>query len=281
MSAGPQTLSKTVERVYAIGDVHGRADLLAPLLREIERTAPDDGRAAIVFLGDLVDRGPDSRGVLDLVIGALQRFPGSKLCLGNHDDWLRRCLAGDPTMADDLELWLGQGGLETLQSYAAPATPLSDIRRGILAETPRHASLLEEAAQLVRWRDLVFVHAGVDPAIALVDQPREASLWIRSVFLRYVGPLEAAVVHGHTPQSPPRPHVTENRISIDTGAFFSHVLTAAVFDAASSTLQFWTARRDGTVRRVVPIGVDRGMGTLLDPIGDDAENARPQLFRWP
>jgi len=265
----PSHLPEAVERIYAIGDVHGRADLLASILRFVEaETRESDRRVAVVLLGDLVDRGPASADVLDLAIGALARWPDSRLCLGNHDDWMRRFLSGDPSLIDDAETWLAQGGAETLESYGTGHERLADVRTAILRDRPGHLTLLDTASLLVTWHDFVFVHAGIAPGVPLDRQQVEDALWIRRPFHDHVGPLGAVVVHGHTIQKPPRPHVTENRISLDTGAVFRSVLTMVELDAPSATMRFFATGKRGEVEAVLPVHVDRGLGTLAQRQAD-------------
>jgi serine/threonine protein phosphatase 1 len=271
-------LPDAVERVYAIGDVHGRADLLALLLDFIDaRTLANPRRIAVVLLGDLVDRGPSSAGVLDLAIGALARWPNSRLCLGNHDDWLRRFLSGAPPMIDDAGLWLEQRGAETLESYATGHDRLGEIRTAILRDRPGHRSLLDAASLLVTWQDFVFAHAGIEPGVPLDHQRMEDALSIRRPFLDHVGPLGAIIVHGHTIQKPARPHVTENRISLDTGAVFRSVLTMVELDAPDATMRFWATGPRGKVESTLPVRVDRGLGT----VADQHANTDPSAFALP
>lgn len=258
-----------VQRIVAIGDVHGRADCLRALLAHVEAT---NGvrRTAIVLLGDLVDRGPASREVLALAHDLLARRPDSVLCLGNHDDWFRRFLRGDPDFADRIDLWLAQGGEETLRSFDADPFEPDDARRMILRDHPGCLALLDGAAMLTTAGELLFVHAGIDPARSLAEQDSRTCLWVRSPFLEYRGALPALVLHGHTPQSPALPHVTENRISLDTGAFATGILTAFDFDRERGEACFWATSPMGTdVARVRPRLVDRGFGTALEPDRED------------
>ena len=266
------------ERVFAIGDVHGRADLLRVLLAHIQEIAEDGRPTAVVFLGDLVDRGPNSSRVLDLVLRTFDALPASVLCLGNHDDWFRRFLLGDPAMAEDLEIWLAQGGEETLASYDTGSLSLADQRQSILAHSAEHLELMNRAAMLALWDPFAFVHAGIEPSQSLQHQTPRSCLWIRSPFLLHVGALEAIVVHGHSPQTPPRPHITENRISMDTGAFFSHVLTAAEIDRTSRTVRFVSPFKDGRIQPLDPVLLDRGQGCVLKRRADGGFDISRQLI---
>lgn len=251
--------------LYAIGDVHGRADLLELLLAFIEDDAKTAGRnLAIMMLGDLVDRGPDSCRVLDMVVALLARWPASRFCLGNHDSFFLSFLDETSDFPDIVDSWLSQGGDATLRSYGLTSGTLPAFRELIFAEHPEHVAALRKASLLEVNGPFAFVHAGVRPDLPLTAQMRDDLLWIRAPFLRHVGPLERIVVHGHSPQKPPRPHVSENRISLDTGAFFSGALSALRYDGLSNSLSFVATDWRGRVSEVDPVRVDRGFGTALD-----------------
>jgi serine/threonine protein phosphatase 1 len=220
--------------VYAIGDIHGRDDLLAELRRLIEIDAGARGmdRRVIVHVGDYVDRGPHSRTVLDQLIGApLAGFQSVHL-KGNHEDMMLRFLA-DP---GEGALWLLNGGDATLQSYGIAAdTPvlrgpaLGKLHRALIRRLPRaHLAFLEGLALDHREGDYLFVHAGIRPGLALDRQAPEDQLWIREPFLGWTGDHGVVVVHGHTPA--PEPEIRANRIGIDTGAFYSGRLTCVVLE---------------------------------------------------
>ncbi|WAJ26240.1 metallophosphoesterase [Antarcticirhabdus aurantiaca] len=256
------------EMVFAIGDVHGESRLLAQTLAWVERTAVEyESRPILYILGDLVDRGPDTRGALDLAVETLARWPGSKLLLGNHDRWFLDFVDGAMRDADRVEHWFGQGGAEALQSYGFD---LDDPRRAaeeIALRHPSHRRLLAQASLYERRNGHLFVHAGIEPGRSLADQGEDQFLWIRRPFLDHVGPLGHVVVHGHTPQKPARPTVTENRISLDTGAATTGVLTAAAWPPPFGTcppIFAATAKGSGKVRPIEPRRLDRGLGTVLD-----------------
>jgi len=237
--------------VYAIGDIHGRADLLVRLHAAIRADASARGRASavVVHLGDYVDRGLYSRAVLDHLAG--DPLPGLEtvhLC-GNHDAWMRDFLADPETGA----VWLANGGRETLYSYgvaagrgavppdavppgAVPPDAVSpgDLRRlraDLLAVLPRGHRAFLDALRLT-WREggYLFVHAGVRPGVAL-DRQRAADLTgIRAPFLDSRGRFDGLLaVHGHTIVN--RPQVHANRIAVDTGAYATGTLSALVIDA--------------------------------------------------
>lgn len=214
-------------RVYAIGDVHGRADLLQSLLTVIDadlaRSAPE--RAIQVFLGDYVDRGPDSRAVLDLLIARSRSH--ETVCLkGNHEIFLLEVLK-DPAR---LQEWRHYGGLLTLVSYGITPTMnpsaeqqvelIEGLKRALPAE---HLTFLQQLPSSFTCGDFFFVHAGVKPGVALERQKDEDLLWIREEFLNSEDRFGKYIVHGHTPVS--APDIRPNRINIDTGAYATGNLT--------------------------------------------------------
>ena len=213
-------------RIYAIGDVHGCARRLMAMHAAIRadlaaRPAP---LVSVVHLGDYVDRGPDSAGVLDLLLGP-SPVPGAEIVLlkGNHEAMmLDACALGASTAA--LRLWMENGGLATLESYGTdPASP------GWLERIPpAHLALLRRCPLRYSAGSYLFVHAGVRPEVPLDRQDPHDLLWIREPFLSFGGDLKAVVVHGHTPV--PAPVVRPNRIGIDTGACFGGRLTCLVLE---------------------------------------------------
>ena len=254
-------MSEAPTRIVAVGDVHGAADCLATMLAALDRTAPD---WPIYFLGDIVDRGPDSRGAMDLVVATLAARPGSKLLLGNHDDWLLRFLEDRLTAGEALH-WLAQGGGETLRSYGVePGADLAESRRHVLETRPAHLPRLARASLIEASGGFVFVHAGIDPARPIDGQDRHDCLWIREPFLGHVGRLSHVVVHGHSPLKDGYPVVTENRISIDTAAVLNGVLTAVLIDQAAGALRFLRTGHEKHVCQVPARRLDRGLGTVLD-----------------
>jgi serine/threonine protein phosphatase 1 len=246
--------------IYALGDVHGRADLLDEVLRFVEKDSArrrDDPK--VMFLGDIVDRGPDSRLAMDLVVETLRRWPKSRLVLGNHDDWFLSFLNGV-----EADRWRRQGGTEALLSYVPMDTSPDEAREVIRNSHSEHARILDEASIIEIDGEYAFVHAGIDPVQPLDRQDRETCLWIREGFLDHVGRLSHVIVHGHSPMlNPPLPVVTENRISLDTGAVLTGVLSVLVIDRAMDRVEFF-ATRDGAVGPVDPVRLDRGHGVVVD-----------------
>lgn len=216
-------------RVYAIGDIHGRLDLLDDLLARIDEDerAREPAKRTTIFLGDLVDRGPDSAGVIDRAI-ALRAAGGDVRCImGNHEEIFLRTMDGDDRAT---RLFCRIGGRETLISYGLDPfdyerLDFADITACATRLVPaHHRAFLEQFEDMIVIGDYAFVHAGVKPGVAF-DEQRTAELrWIRDPFLDHRGTLEKMVVHGHTVSSEVefRPH----RIGIDTGAYLSEKLTA-------------------------------------------------------
>ena len=218
-------------RYYAIGDVHGRRDLYDALIAAIEAeiaAAPAlDHR--IIVLGDLVDRGPDSAGVVTRT-QQWQQHRNVRVLAGNHEEMFLAAFQ----KPEALRHFLKHGGRETMLSYGMSSKQLATLSLEELFE--RLPQLVPQSTRdyiagfetMIRAGDYVFVHAGIDPTRPLGEQKRSDLLWIRERFLSHEGPLEKVVVHGHTIFE----HVMDcgNRIGIDTGAFRSGVLTALVLE---------------------------------------------------
>lgn len=227
-------------RVYAIGDIHGRLDLLDKLLDKIsaDRAAHPAERHKLIFLGDYVDRGNHSRELLDLLSqGPIAGFETIYLC-GNHEDFLLRFL--DDTT--DGSTWLYYGGANTMISYGIPASPLeSDPNRLIAIQQKLRNTLPESHLAFLRGLeishtvgDYFFVHAGIRPGIPLAEQSKEDLLWIREPFLASNKDHGSVVVHGHSVRM--RPEMMANRIGIDTGAYDTGVLTCLVLQGEGQWL---------------------------------------------
>jgi len=217
--------------LYAVGDIHGRLDLLRDLLQLIEDDAharSDASRRTLVFLGDYVDRGPDSGGVVtDLLARSFEGFDRHFL-KGNHEAILLNFL-DDPLHLDH---WLMNGGQATMDSYGVDTLALADARarpeewrKAFAAALPdAHLRFFRTLKLSVTIGDYLFVHAGVRPGVPLAAQSEDDLVWIRNPFLDHAGSFGKIVVHGHTPAL--LPVIRPNRIGIDTGAVFSDRLTA-------------------------------------------------------
>ena len=221
-------------RVYAVGDIHGRLDLLDELRQRIVEDAAGAGMRTVVYLGDYVDRGADSRGVVArLASQPLAGFANVHL-KGNHEDFMLRFLAR-PEVGPD---WLYNGGDATLASYEVPAPgpwagapALEATCEALLAALPEsHLAFLNGLALSHVAGDYLFVHAGVRPGVALEAQRPHDLMWIRREFLEHEGDFGKVVVHGHTPAQ--AVDVRPNRIGIDTGAVYGGRLTAVVLEGS-------------------------------------------------
>ncbi|MEJ2124040.1 MAG: metallophosphoesterase [Alphaproteobacteria bacterium] len=234
-------------RVYAVGDIHGRLDLLDELLRMIERdnAAHPPAQAQLVFLGDYVDRGSDSKKVIDRLLHGLPDGFETVFLQGNHEATMLFVALNGLQDMGIFEMWTTYGGCETLASYGVDEKLLFGAMRNSLstsdrqhiveqfkaALSDRHLSFLSELKISHAVGDYFFVHAGVRPGMALHEQTPDDCLWIRDTFLRYTGDFGKIVVHGHTPR--PEPDVKPNRIGIDTGAYRSGRLTALCLEGES------------------------------------------------
>lgn len=212
--------------VYAVGDVHGHAEELGALLGRIgedARAAAPPLRPLLVFLGDYVDRGPDSPGVIEAILATEAQAAFEVVALkGNHEDALLRFLE-DASYAD---AWIDNWGEATLRAYGVDPWGGQTARARFQAAFPApHRRFLERLALSHTVGDYHFVHAGVRPGVTLEDQAERDLLWIRHEFLSSDAAFGKVVVHGHTPAL--APEVRANRIGVDTGCYFTGVLTAA------------------------------------------------------
>ncbi|MEH7870198.1 metallophosphoesterase family protein [Rhizobium laguerreae] len=214
---------------FAIGDVHGRADLLKALLDEIDKKASRlVSTYRVVFLGDIIDRGPDSRKAMDLVARTLAEVPGSRLILGNHDSYALRIIdETNPFRKQALLLhWISQmGGAATLASYGFK---FKEATLDVVAEVidGEHIDMLRAAQHYFELEYHILVHAGLEPGIPLQSQDPYKLMWIREPFLSYAETFGKTVVHGHTPVDTMWVQRFPNRIAIDTDAHVSGTLSA-------------------------------------------------------
>ncbi len=251
---------------YAIGDVHGRLDLLGDMVAMIEASAAEDSREGgppiVVFLGDYIDRGPDSAGVLDLLLSGRPHGCERRYLRGNHEQSMLAFLA-EPVSN---RAWLLQGGVETLLSYGVqPPSPVAagdeelataaDLLRARVP--PAHIAFLETLERYVALGDYAFVHAGVDASRTLEEQTDRDLYWSRAAFIASKRPFSHRIVHGHTPVD--QPYADNRRIAVDTGAYATGTLTAARFEGEAVTFR---AVRRGASRNGAEL-VDRGLGPPL------------------
>jgi serine/threonine protein phosphatase 1 len=241
------------ERVYAIGDIHGRRDLFEAMIAAIEadEAARPPARTTIVLLGDLVDRGPDSAGVIAAARALGERRRVRVLC-GNHEEMLLRSL-------DDTEVlrhFLRYGGRETVLSYpvdrAAWSTASLEQAQALMRAAIPAGDLdyLRRCEDWIRIGDYLFVHAGIAPGVPLEQQRHSDLRWIREEFTEDPRDHGFVVVHGHTIRQ--HPDVRANRIGIDTGAFATGRLTALALEGTARRLLTVAETEGGIVRESEP-----------------------------
>jgi serine/threonine protein phosphatase 1 len=233
----PRAAVPAGERYYVVGDIHGRLDLFEPLIEAIERddrTAPS-ARTTVVLLGDLVDRGADSAGVVARA-RQWQRERTVRIVAGNHEEMFLESFENTQILRN----FLRHGGRETVLSYGLDRAryneaSLEDLQAMMKAAVPREdRAFLASFEDYIEAGDYLFVHAGIDPELPLHEQDRHNLLWIRERFLRHAEPHSHVVVHGHTIFD--AVDVQPNRIGIDTGAFMSGRLTALVLEGETRRL---------------------------------------------
>lgn len=216
-------------RAYAVGDIHGRLDLLDRLLQRIESeiAAHPSPKTSIVFLGDVIDRGPQSAQVIERLRTYSNCHASAHFIMGNHEEVMLRILKGDFEVFAN---WLRFGGAETLASYgidpkAIAKLPVEDVAVLLHKSIPaNHRRFLESFADSISFGGYVFVHAGIRPGVDLAEQAQSDLRWIRDPFLQDETDHGFVVVHGHTISK--APDILPNRIGIDTGAYSTGVLTA-------------------------------------------------------
>jgi serine/threonine protein phosphatase 1 len=237
MSAAPSrsvnASAPVATRIYAVGDIHGRADLLSEIVARID----DDIRrrpiahTVEIYLGDYIDRGPHSKTVIDLL--AVRLVANRAVCLrGNHEAVMEGFLQ-DPAI---LQYWLPLGGMQTLASYGIELhddiEAAADLRRRFLAAFPReHELFMQCLRNQFSCGDFLFVHAGIRPGIPIEQQDVNDLIWIRDEFLDSTRKHERFVVHGHTPV--PHPDIRHNRINIDTGAWRTGTLSCIAIEGST------------------------------------------------
>jgi serine/threonine protein phosphatase 1 len=231
-------------RLYVVGDIHGCAKELEALLRGLD-LAPDD---TLAFVGDYIDRGPDSRAVVGLLLGVQRDRPGTVFLRGNHEDM---CLDYLGRHGHWGEAWRLNGGAATLQSYGLGAKASGAEAAARIPAT--HVAFFESLATSYVAERWLLVHAGIRPSVSLEEQDEEDLLWIREEFIAQVHPLPYTVVFGHTPQR----HVLVDlpyKIGIDTGCVYGGWLTALEL---SERMLYQVPYGDVRVRRS-PLPAGRG-----------------------
>jgi serine/threonine protein phosphatase 1 len=231
-TAAPAAAIPAGERVYAVGDIHGRADLLAALIEGVDAddAARGTARTTVILLGDLIDRGPDSAGVIRLA----REWQGRRtvrILAGNHEEMFLQALEDERAMRQFLRF----GGREMLLSYPldrrdydrAELAEMADLVRGVVP--PEDIAFMRSFEDQIRIGDYLFVHAGLRPGVELSAQQTGDLRWIREDFLKHEESFGPLVVHGHTISE--APEFRHNRIGIDTGAYRSGRLTALGLEA--------------------------------------------------
>lgn len=240
-------------RAYVIGDVHGCLDLLDRLLARVRTDIENrpTAKTSLVFLGDVVDRGPASAQVVERL--RTLSIPGASVhfVMGNHEEVMLRVIDGE---TDLLRSWLRFGGVETLRSYGVDPKGLKGLSSEDLAESlhegipAAHRQFLSGFADSIAFGDYVLVHAGIRPGVELTEQSQSDLRWIREPFLEDTTDRGFVVVHGHTITN--EVEVTSNRIGIDTGAFCTGTLTALAIEGKKR----WLIQTSGDDAQRVSLG---------------------------
>ena len=236
-------------RVYAVGDIHGRDDLFAALIEAIEDdiAASDPAEVTVILLGDLVDRGPDSAGVIKRA-RKWQKRRNVRILFGNHEEMFVKSF----TSKDTLRHFLRHGGKDTLLSYGIGKRELTQSSiaeaQALMAEAvpQKDRDFLESFEDMVAMGDYLFVHAGIDPGVPLDEQDVRSLRWIREPFLSHEESHGCMVVHGHTITD--GPDETKNRIGVDTGAYASGRLTALVLEGTKRRYIVAAEKKKGGIK---------------------------------
>lgn len=229
----PLAVAPSGERIYAIGDIHGCADLLDALLEQImaDHAGRPPAELRLIFLGDLIDRGPDSARVVERAMAVANAEPQTRFLMGNHEEVFLKALDGDEKA---MRFFCRIGGRETILSYGMSEdeynrydyTELADAMSKIVPDT--HRQFLSGFEDVVIAGDYAFVHAGIRPGVPLAQQQQSDLRWIRDLFLDSTATHEQIIVHGHTIATDIESRA--NRIGIDTGAYASGKLSAMAFE---------------------------------------------------
>jgi serine/threonine protein phosphatase 1 len=229
-------------RIYCVGDVHGQLELLDRVANWVnDDLARSPMPAVTVFLGDYIDRGPNSFGVVDRL--SKGEFPTQIRALrGNHEEMILTFLQNDKS----LDAWRRYGALETLHSYGVPVIHVMrgkgfDVAQATLREKmpAHHLEFYQKTEFCAVAGDYYFCHAGIKPGVSLDEQNPTDLMWIREEFIKAPGPFEKRIVHGHTPVG--KPVVMPDRINIDTGAYANGTLTCLALEGDTTRL-FTTSR---------------------------------------
>jgi serine/threonine protein phosphatase 1 len=255
---------------FFIGDVHGQSALLMRLITFLQRHARiRNAQPRYTFLGDLIDRGAGSKACVEIAVKTIERHEGSVLLLGNHEYMMLDAI--DSNGKSELSgSWALNGGMNTIESYMGTLN-VQDLFPKLNSDYQHHVNAMRSASLSVERYGLLAVHAGIDPRLGLAEQGAEILAGLRDMqpgsdyrdrFLNNVNPETRPIIHGHTIIGK-QPVVTENRISIDTGAHKYGRLTACILDPDTWDISF-AQSSDVDVRYIEAKRCDRGFGTLLD-----------------
>ena len=225
-------------RIYAIGDVHGYLNLLKSIHEKIQTDLKDIGNKQyrIVYLGDYIDRGPDSAGCAQFLIDLLSEDENVICLKGNHEDKLENFLADPQDLADS---FFGYGGIECAMSYSVDNAILSNAHKNAVEVCTElkekipseHKRFYANLTKSVTFGDYFFSHAGVRPGVSLDKQSDDDLMWIRAEFISNEALYDKVIVHGHTPAHPME--ILPNRINVDTCAYDTGVLSCLVLEGTS------------------------------------------------
>jgi serine/threonine protein phosphatase 1 len=201
-----------MSHTFVIGDIHGCSDLLSQLLKKIKPLAEDD---TVIFMGDYIDRGPDSKSVVDIVLKLRAEHQRVITLMGNHEVMLLGAIRGHGHNE-----FLNMGGSATLKSYAIPPESINDMA-AMLPKT--HLAFLQELLPYWEDEDYIYVHAGLQPGVHLSQQSPDWLFWSRDAFIDSIYNFGKKVIYGHTPYD--KPKMDDYKIGIDTGAVYGNTLT--------------------------------------------------------
>lgn len=224
------------DRVFVFGDIHGCPKEPEILLRYLEDKEGLDQNDLMVFLGDYIDRGPDSKAVIEVVIDLKKRFPNTRFLKGNHEDMMLDFLGFGGNLG---QAFLYNGGLETIQSYGISV--FSPANEMVEALPPEHFRFFCELESILMLDKFVCVHAGLNPLRDLETQQDDEAFWIRDEFLNNIHSFEKTVVFGHTPHQEVFEHLPY-KMGIDTGLVFGNKLTCVELTSG----KVWQVKRDST-----------------------------------
>ena len=231
-------------QVFVVGDIHGCHNLLTQIHKKIlNKSNNTSGNKLLIYLGDYIDRGPKIKETIQALLNFQPDNFQQIFLLGNHEQMMLDFINNVP---DSLYLWILNGGNETLNSYGIKGTEFFNnetksnetIRKELVKNIPKnHLQFFNNLTLSYQWGEYFFVHAGIDPDVPLNKQDKNTLIWQRrSKFFRNTKVLEKIIVHGHTPQ--PKIENLSNRINLDTGAYYTGILSCLIIDTETGEKQF-------------------------------------------